>query len=133
MPSDKYWDKRKKQFIDDIIDNLDYQELNNMYFKGSLYLNKKIEGIYDRYVSKFRLSDSEAKNLLNSMTDPTSYDEMLLRMKAMTNSETKRELVRQLEAPAYASRIRQLQETQKNLDDLMQSTYNQEKNFNTRT
>ena len=133
MPNDKYWDKRKKQFIDDIIDNIDYQELNDMYFKGSLYLNKKIEGIYDRYVSKFRLSDSEAKDLLNNMTDPTSYDEMLTRMKAMTNSEAKQELVRQLEAPAYASRIRQLQETQKNLDDLMQSTYNQEKNFNTRT
>lgn len=127
-----YWEDRQSETLESILKKADISsdEISRLYGKSSSYLNEKIQGIFDRYRSKYNLSIQEAKQLLNSLDDSTSYDEM---MKSLKNSrgEEKEQLLKKLEAPAYRYRINRLQETQQSIDDIMRNVYMQENEIST--
>lgn len=127
-----YWKNRQSETLEEILKNADAfaDELSNLYAKSSFYLNDKIQGIFDKYRSKYGLSIQEAKILLNQLDNPTSYDEMLKRLKG-TKGEERQELLKKLESPAYRYRINRLQEVQSSVDNVMSNIYNQEKDVNT--
>lgn len=127
-----YWKDRQSETLEEILKNADAfaDELSNLYAKSSFYLNDKIQGIFDKYRSKYGLSVQEAKILLNQMDDSTSYDEMLKRLK-VTKGEEREELLKRLESPAYRYRINRLQEVQSSVDNVMSNIYNQEKDVST--
>ena len=58
---------------------------------------------------------------------------MLKRLKAGAKGEERKELLKELEAPAYRYRINKLQDSQKNLDVMMREVYKREKEVNTLT
>lgn len=128
-----YWRKRQAQHIEDILSkaNVSAKEIAKVYTKSSFYLNEQIQGIYDRYKKKHGLSDIEAMDLLNKLEDPTSYDEMLNRLRSSAKTDERKQLLKELEAPAYRYRINRLQESQKAIDQLMRNIYNQEKDIST--
>ncbi len=128
-----YWRKRQAQNIEDILSkaNVSAKEIAKVYAKSSFYLNEQIQGIYDRYKKKHGLSDIEAMDLLNKLEDPTSYDEMLNRLRSSAKTDERKQLLKELEAPSYRYRINRLQESQKVIDQLMSNIYNQEKDINT--
>lgn len=127
-----YWKDRQSETLEEILTNADIlaDELSNLYAKSSFYLNDKIQEIFDKYRSKYGLSIQEAKILLNQLDDPTSYDEMLERLKT-TKGKEREELLKKLESPAYRYRINRLQEAQSSIDNVMSNIYNQEKEVNT--
>ena len=57
---------------------------------------------------------------------------MLSKLKSSKGNERK-ELLKELEAPAYRYRINKFQEAQRQLDSLMNNVYKQEKEINTLT
>lgn len=128
-----YWRKRQAQHIEEVLSKAEVsnKEIANIYAKSSFYINEQIEGIFDRYKKKHGLSNAEAKALLNKMEDPASYKEMLKKLHSGAKSEERKRLLKELEAPAYRHRIGKLQESQKLVDTLMQSVYNQEKDIST--
>lgn len=128
-----YWRKRQAQHIEDILSKADVsnKQIAGIYAKSSFYLNEQIQGIYDRYKKKHSLSDVEAKALLNEMNDSADYEEMLKRLHNGAKNEERKQLLKELEAPAYRYRINKLQKTQEMVDTLMQSVYSQEKEINT--
>ena len=71
-----YWERRQSDTLENILKKADASadEIANIYAKSSFYLNSKIEGIFDRYRSKYGLSIQEAKVLLNQLDDITSYE-----------------------------------------------------------
>ncbi len=128
-----YWRKRQAQHIEDILSKADVsnKQIAGIYAKSSFYLNEQIQGIYDRYKKKHSLSDVEAKALLNEMNDSVDYEEMLKRLHNGAKNEERKQLLKELEAPAYRYRINKLQKSQEMVDTLMQSVYSQEKEINT--
>lgn len=127
-----YWERRQSDTLEKILKKADASadEIANIYAKSSFYLNSKIEGIFDRYRSKYGLSIQEAKVLLNQLDDITSYEEMIKILKN-SNGKEKQELLKHLDSPAYRYRIERLQNVQKSIDDVMQNIYNQEKKIST--
>ena len=130
-----YWRNRQAEHIQRAMEiaEASSQELAKLYQKSCYYFNEQIQGVFDKYRKKHSLSEAEAKALLNDLTDPTSYDQMLKRLKAGAKGEERKELLKELEAPAYRYRINKLQDSQKNLDVMMREVYKREKEVNTLT
>lgn len=128
-----YWKKRQEEKLFNILKNADITAdyIAEIYQKSSLYLNNKIQGIFDKYRAKNGLSIQEAKLLLNSLEQGHKYDELLQKLRSGVSSKERKELLKKLDAPAYAYRIKMLQEAQNDIDLLMNTIYNQEKEIST--
>ena len=127
-----YWEDRQSRLLEDVVSTSDNtsKEIAEVYFDASFYINSKLQDIFGRYKNKHGLTDKEALILLNQMNDPTSYSELLKKLKG-SKGEDRKELLKILEAPAFRHRIRRLEELQKEIDHVMHSVYNQEKNIST--
>lgn len=132
MKTKKYWEKRKSQrmwehmqFAEDTAD-----QIAKVYGKASIYLTQETDKIFVRFKQKHGLSEREAYQLLNLMESP-SIDELKKAVKRGSQTPEKLELLKKLEAPAYASRIRRLQDMQGEIDSMMRLVYNQEKSVST--
>ena len=62
-----YWKKRQEEKLLDILDSIDVDYLNKLYYQSSVYLNDKMQGIFDTFKTKNNLAIPEAKKLLNSL------------------------------------------------------------------
>ena len=74
-------------------------------------------------MTKHGLSETQAWNLLNTMQDQTSLEELLNALRNKDSDKTKQELLRELEAPAYRVRIERLQDLLRQVDTVMQEVY----------
>lgn len=130
----KYWEKRQAQRMYEAMEQTETvaDDIARLYYKASRYMSYKMEHIFRKYMDKNHLTEEEAFHLLNSLNDPTSFDELRQALKNNPDSEAKAAILSELEAPAYAARIERLQELQQQTDLMMRDIYRQEKDFNTR-
>ena len=129
-----YWERRA---VWDLYKNLDDAEatadlIAKVYRSASMNLTYAAKDIFEKYMTKHKLSEAEARRLLDTLQDKTSLDELLRTLKNKDYSEkTKQELVQELEAPAYRARIERLQDVMQQVDRLMENVYHQEQQFDT--
>lgn len=130
----KYWEKRQAQRMYEAMGQTENvaDDIARLYYKASRYMSYKMEHIFRKYMDKNHLTEEDAFHLLNSLSDPTSLDELRQALKNKPDSETKAAILSELEAPAYAARIERLQELQQQTDLMMRDIYQREKDFNTR-
>lgn len=102
-------------------------QISVLYQKASHYLSLQADAIFEKFETKHKLSETEARQLINAMQDRTSLDELLLKLRDGGSDESKRQLLSQLEAPAYRARLERLQQLQVQLDSVVQNVYQQEK------
>lgn len=105
--------------------------ISKVYLKASRYLSFEMRGIFERFMTKHKLTESEARRLLNMVQDKASIEELIRKLKNSDMAKEKAELIRELEAPAYQSRIERLQQLQNQMDLVMQQVYEQEKEIST--
>ena len=128
-----YWQRRQ---VEDMFHYLQEAEdiadqIAQIYLKASRYLSYQADEIFEKFQTKYGLSEIEARQLINTLQDKTSLDEMLQKLKNVDKTESKKELIKQLEAPAYQARLERLRQLQNQLDQVMQDIYHQEKTFST--
>ena len=129
-----YWERRAAW---DLYKNLDDAEatadlIAKVYRSASMNLTYAAKDIFEKYMTKHKLSETEARRLLDTLQDNTSLDELLQTLKNKDYSEkTKQELVQELEAPAYRARLERLQDVMQQVDKLMENVYHQEQQFDT--
>ena len=104
-------------------------EIAKLYQKSSGYLSTELDKIFERYKRKHHLTDAEAYRLLNSLHDKTSLDELKEALRAGEGVE--KDILAELESPAYRARLERLEQLQNQLDATMQNVYRQEKKINT--
>lgn len=133
MSSLSYWERRKAQEMFDYMAQAEHvaDEISKLYLKASRYLSLEMDQIFERFQRKHRLSEAEARRLLNMLHDKTSIDELKNALRANKSDQTKAELLAELESSAYQARIEKLQQTQNQMDHVMHNIYNQEKMKNT--
>lgn len=102
-------------------------QIASLYQKASRYLSLQADDIFERYQTKHRLSEAEARRLINTLQDRTSLDELLQKLRNGDKDESKRQLLSQLEAPAYQARLERLRQIQYQIDIIMTNVYQQEK------
>lgn len=106
-------------------------EIARIYKKSAAWLSYEAQAIFEKYITKHGLSETEALNLLNTMQDKTSMQELIRKLKTGDGSKGKKELLAELEAPAYRVRMERLQNIQDQLDQVMQDVYRAEKDIST--
>lgn len=133
MNSIEYWEKRKAKRMFEYMGMSEDAalEIAKLYRKASMYTTQEMTQIFNRYKSKFGLSEAEAHRILNTLKDPNSLAELrkVLRNKELTAEH--KEALELLEAPAYRARINRFQKLQDNIDSVMKNVYGQEKDFST--
>nr|CAJ1762559.1 minor head protein [uncultured phage] len=133
MKSNTYWERRQVQdafsYFQKAEDTAD--QIAKVYLKASRHLSLEADEIFERYQTKHGLSEAEAKRLINSLQDKTSLDELLQKLRNGDKDQSKKDLLSQLEAPAYQARLERLRQIQNQLDLIMRNVYQQEKNFST--
>ena len=103
-----YWERR---VVWDLYKNLDDAEatadlIAKVYRSASMNLTYAAKDIFEKYMTKHKLSETEVRRLLDTLQDKTSLDELLRTLKNKDYSEkTKQELVQELESPAYRARL----------------------------
>lgn len=129
-----YWERRA---VWDLYKNLDDAEatanlIAKVYRSASMNLTYAAKDIFEKYMTKHKLSETEARRLLDTLQDKTSLDELLQTLKNKDYSEkNKQELVQELESPAYRARLERLQDVMQQVDGLMENVYHQEQQFDT--
>lgn len=129
MKSSDYWEMRQVQDAFNVFQKAEdtADQISTLYQKASRYLSLQADAIFEKYQTKHGLSEIEARQLINTLQDKTSLDELLQKLRNGDSGESKRELLSQLEAPAYRARLERLQQLQVQLDFVAQNVYQQEK------
>lgn len=132
MNNQKYWENRAvwRMYEDMQKAEETADDIAKVYLKSSRWLQLEIEGIFEKYMTKHKLSETEARDLLNSMNS-TTVQEMLQKLKNGESDQTKKDLLAELEAPAYQARISRLADLQRQIDAVMQTVYQQEQQVST--
>ena len=133
MNNEEYWANRAAWNMYHYMDEAEKaaERIAKVYHGASMWLSLETEGIFEKYMTKHKLSEDEARQLLNSLYDKTSLEELLRKLKKGSGEKTKAELLKELEAPAYQYRIDRLRQIQEQLDGVMINVYQQEKGFST--
>lgn len=128
-----YWEKRAAwDMYERMADAEDTADLvARIYRSASAQIILSAQDIFEKYMTKHKLSKAEAWRLLNSIQDRDSIQKLLLELKNKDSGENKQELLKELEAPAYRARIERLQGLLQQVDTVMQNVYQQEQQFDT--
>lgn len=106
-----YWEKRAAwdmyERMADAEDTAD--SVARIYRSASAQIVFSAQDIFEKYMTKYKLSKTEAWRFLNSIQDKDSIQKLLLELKNKDSGENKQELLKELEAPAYRARIERLQ------------------------
>lgn len=102
-----------------------------IYRSASAQIVFSAQDIFEKYMTKHKLSKAEAWRFLNSFQDKDSIQKLLLEIKNKDSGKNKQELLKELEAPAYRARIERLQRLLQQVDTVMQNVYQQEQRFDT--
>lgn len=133
MANEEYWKNRQAQMMYEQMESAEKvsKELADLYAKSSRELSYRMQNIYEKYRDKWKLTDAEAKELLNLTKGKADIESLKQALAQLPDSEGKAELLQQLESPAYRARIERLQNLQDELDHMMQNVYKQEQKITT--
>lgn len=133
MSNINYWQRRKAMNMYHYMQSAEEtsKEISKVYHKASLVLSNEMDKIFERFVTKHKLSEDDARKLLTSIKDKTSLEEIKAELRKGATGSDKRELLAELESPAYAYRLNRLEDKQQQIDNLMNTVYNQEKALST--
>jgi SPP1 gp7 family putative phage head morphogenesis protein len=133
MKSSDYWERRQVQDAFNVFQKAEdtADQISKLYLKASRYLSLEADEIFEKYMTKHGLSEAEARRLINTLQDRTSLDELLQKIRNGDRDQSKKELLSQLEAPAYQARLERLRQIQNQLDLVMKNVYQQERSFST--
>lgn len=123
----KYWEMReaRNMYKDMQLAEDCAKELSVIYSKAAVYTAKQIEGIFNRFASKHHLTRDEAINLL-SEADGKDFEKLLEVYKNKTGAQ-KREVLAELEAPAYKNRMKRLDDINKSINKLINAIASKER------
>lgn len=130
-----YWAKR--QAVDDAYTYFTEAEhtaddIGKAYQKASGYISNQAESIFEKYRTRYNLSEAEAMRLINTLRDQTDIDELLKKLQSVEQTEAIVDLRKEIEASAFAARLERLRQLQNNLDLVMRQVYKQELKASTR-
>lgn len=133
MSEISYWERRQAEAMYEYMEEAENvaNEIAQLYLKASRYLSSQADDIFEKYQTKYGLTENEARRLLNELQDKTSLDELLEKLRNGNSNMSRQELLKQLESPSYQARLERLRQLQNQLDLVMMQIYNQEKQKST--
>lgn len=126
MNNERYWIDRANYLIYHHMSDAEQtaDEIATLYRKASKWLIYEARKIFDRYQNSHGLTEAEARRLISQLQDSSSLEEL---KRLLEQDGRNREILAQLDAPAYQFRIDRLRQIQNQLDIVMNNVYQQEK------
>lgn len=126
MDNERYWIDRANYLIYHHMSDAEQtaDEIATLYRKASKWLIYEARKIFDRYQNSHGLTEAEARRLISQLQDSSSLEEL---KRLLEQDGRNREILAQLDAPAYQFRIDRLRQIQNQLDIVMNNVYQQEK------
>lgn len=96
-----YWVQRRAQQMFEYMAGAEEtaDAIAKLYLKASRHISLELDRIFERYQRKHKLSEAEARRLLNRLHDKSSLDEL---KRLLRNGDgDKKALLAELEGPAY--------------------------------
>lgn len=126
MNNERYWIDRANYLIYHHMTDAEQiaDEIAILYRKASKWLIYEARKIFDRYQNSHGLTESEARRLISQLQDSSSLEEL---KRSLAQDGRNREILAQLDSPAYQYRIDHLRQIQNQLDIVMKNVYQQEK------
>lgn len=105
MNNQKYWELRRAREMYQHMDEAEKlaEELDIAYRKAALYLQKEAKKVFNKYQDKYNLTRAQAEVLLKGSKVPENIEE--LKRLLGKDKERYKELLQELETPAYKARI----------------------------
>lgn len=123
MSSIDYWVKRKVEFVVSQLDKAEQtaEVMKRSYAKAQKYLVDQTDKIFLKYQRDYKLSETQARELLKR----SGVDVMKLKRELQNGvqSDEIKQILTDMDSVAYASRIEKLIQSQKDIDALMVSMY----------
>lgn len=129
MSSEAYWKRRAAQRMFEHMQSAEEtsQLIAEIYYRASQYLSGEAKEVFEKYMSRHNLTEEEARQLLNTLRDPASIQELLEKLQGGVIPADKAEILCVLESQSYRARIERFERLQTQIDLVMQQVYRQEK------
>lgn len=119
MNNQEYWELRRAREMYQHMEEAEKlaRELDIAYRKAALYLQQEAEKVFNKYQDKYNLTRAEAELLLKNSKVPENIEE--LKQLLTKDKERYKELLQELETPAYKARIDNLANVYGQLDSIV--------------
>jgi SPP1 gp7 family putative phage head morphogenesis protein len=126
----KYLERRAAQQTYDYMERAEdlARDLARIYQKASVWITEQSNRIFEKYRSKYGLTEKKARALLTKIITQPDIDRLINVMEAHAKGDAAyAEALKELDSAAYASRIRRFRDLQNELDITMTQIFDQEK------
>ena len=129
MKNEEYWAKRKANLIYEQMDKAEKQadKFDEIYKQSKAYLDKQINKVFDKFQRDYGLSERDARHVLKNMKGQKDLNELRKVLEARPNDPNIQRLLADLDSPAYAYRMKRLEQLSADLDLMRSSIYRSEK------
>lgn len=116
-----YWQKRKAKEMYEYMNDAEQvaKDMYNIYGRATMVINKDMDKILDRFQKRFGLTEEQARRII-SEAGPNPED-VIRYLRNNTQIIGANEILAEIDAPAYAYRLRHLEEKQAQMDECMRS------------
>ena len=125
----KYWEHRKADLIYRQMDKAESKadDIDKIYDEAQRYLNRQANKVFDKFQRDYGLSEKDARRVIKDMNGKQSLSEMRKVLEARPNDPNITQLLVDMDSSAYAFRIRQFENLNKQVDKLRLAVYHAEK------
>lgn len=125
----KYWERRKADLIYRQMDKAESKadDIVKIYNEAQQYLNRQANKVFDKFQRDYGLSETDARKVIKDMNGKENLSEMRKILEARPDDPNINQLLADMDSAAYAFRIRQFENLNKQVDKLRSVIYHAEK------
>lgn len=125
----KYWERRKADLIYRQMDKAESKadDIDKIYNEAQRYLNRQANKVFDKFQRDYGLSETDARKVIKDMKSKQNLSEMRKVLEARPDDPNINQLLANMDSAAYAFRIRQFENLNKQVDKLRSAMYHAEK------
>lgn len=125
----KYWERRKADLIYRQMDKAESKadDIDKIYNEAQRYLNRQANKVFDKFQRDYGLSETDARKVIKDMKNKQNFSEMRKVLEARPDDPNINQLLADMDSAAYAFRIRQFENLNKQVDKLRSVIYHAEK------
>lgn len=125
----KYWERRKADLIYRQMDKAESKadDIDKIYNEAQRYLNRQANKVFDKFQRDYGLSETDARKVIKDLKGKQSLSEMRKVLEARPEDPNIDQLLADMDSAAYAFRIQQFENLNKQVDKLRSAMYHAEK------
>ena len=125
----KYWERRKADLIYRQMDKAESKadDIDKIYNEAQQYLSRQADKVFDKFQRDYGLSETDARKVIKDMKSKQNLSEMRKVLEARPDDPNINQLLADMDSAAYAFRIRQFENLNKQVDKLRSVMYHAEK------